>query len=176
MQKFSIKLDKRNLNKILRAADKVKTTATKESQNLPRTGAEQYVNRVLKAINKVRWTYGGKYNKRYMDWKLRNYKVHVPWKLEGDLVKAVKAYKMPASKGTTSYIGGVKAGITDSGGKSWFGEPGGKGAKGPPKEIAMYGRAMEKRKPLFVPIFNEYKPMFKNKFKRTTKTIRRIWR
>lgn len=170
--KLQVKLDKRSLNKILRASDKVVVVAKTQKEEFPRYAAETYTNRVLKAINSVRWKY--RYNQRYMDWKIKNYGVHVPWKLEGDLVKALKSYKLTTVGGKVKYLGGVKAGITDSGGKSWFGKRGANTGK--VKEIAMYGRAVEKTKPMFVPVFNEFKPMLRNKFKTVVTKFRRTWR
>ncbi len=78
-----------------------------------------------------------------------------PWRLRGDLVSSLSAFKAPNGKG---YIGGVPIGAMDQGGKSWLGK-GSKGPKGPSKPIAMYGSILEygpKRRPVFGPSADEY--------------------
>ena len=145
--RLTIKLDKRNLNKIFGSLDKLRNIAITEREQMPKKGSEDYARAVLSAINSVRWSYRSKYNKRYKDWK-NEYTggLHVPWKLAGDLIKVLRSYREGNVAGRITYIGGVKPGIYDRGGKSWHGKKG----------IAMYGRAVEKTKPMFVPIFNEY--------------------
>jgi len=176
MQKFTIKLDKRNLNKIFRGADKLVAIANTQKVELPKTGSEKYSMAVLNAINSVRWSYGGKYNKRYMDWKLSNYKVHVPWKLAGDLIRALKSYKLGTQAGKVTYLGGVRRGIMDSGGKSWFNKPGNAERYGKRKEIAWYGKIVERTKPMFKPIFKEFKPKWATMGKKVRNEQRRAWR
>ena len=134
MQKFSIKLNKSNLGKIFRGADKLVAIANTQKEAMPKTGAEKYSMAVLNAINSVRWKYTN-WNARYKDWKIENYKVHVPWKLAGDLVRALKSYKLGTTGGKVTYLGGVKRGIYDSGGKSWYNKDGSK-KYGKSKEIA----------------------------------------
>jgi len=95
------------------------------------------------------------YSDRYDKWK-RKYSwmgYPSPWRLRGDLVKSLGAYKLG-----DGYLGGVQPGARDSGGKSWFGK-GKLGPKGPSKSIEMYGRVSEygkKKRPLFEPAMREY--------------------
>lgn len=175
MQRFSIKLDKRNLSKIFRGADKLVAIAGTQKEAMPKTGAEKYAMAVLNAINSVRWKYGGKYNQKYLDWKISIYKTHVPWKLAGDLIRVLKATKLGSSAHRADYLGGVRKGIYDSGGKSWYNKPG-KGGFGKSKEIAWYGRIVEKTKPMFKPIYKEYIPKWKALGKKIRNQQRRAWK
>lgn len=81
------------------------------------------------------------YSPRYRNWKYeygwQGYPS--PWRLRGDLVASLAAFK---NAGGNGWYGGVPHGATDSGGKSWFGK-GSKGPMGPSKSIGMYGWVME---------------------------------
>ena len=94
------------------------------------------------------------YSKRYRSWKYeygwQDYPS--PWRLRGDLVKSLSAFRAPDGN---SWIGGVPIGAMDSGGKSWDGK-GSKGPKGGSKSIAMYGSIEEARRPIFGPTAEEY--------------------
>jgi hypothetical protein len=92
-----------------------------------------------------------RYSKRYAEWKMDNVGHLHPWLLKGDLLEALTGFK---SK--TGWMGGIPAGVMDSGGKSWRGSL----DIGPAKSIAWYGRILEynrkKPRPVFQPTTEEY--------------------
>jgi len=113
--------------------------------------ATDYCQLVMANINK-RTRPTPAYSKRYRNWKYE-YGWHgypSPWKLRGDLVKSLGSYRFGEG-----YIGGVRPGAMDSGGKSWYGK-GKLGPKGDAKPIEMYGRVEENRRPVFEPTMKEY--------------------
>ncbi|GAF75517.1 unnamed protein product [marine sediment metagenome] len=89
------------------------------------------------------------YSERYAKWKKKYGKKGYPatWQLFGDLVKNIANFKSGIG-----WMGGIQAGIFDSGGKSWLG----KGDKGRPKRIAMYAAVNERKRPIFRPTMEEY--------------------
>lgn len=106
----------------------------------PRLLSLVFTDRIRADINKGKWVgrWSGRaqrYNPKYRDWKEqygRGYQFGV---LFGDLVLNITNFKV----GGSSWMSGVPDGIMDSGGKSWFG----RGNKGKPKSIAMYGTVFE---------------------------------
>jgi len=113
--------------------------------------ATEFYQLVMKNISK-RSRPSPAYSKRYRNWKYEYGWMGYPspWRLRGDLVKSLGAYRLG-----DGYLGGVQPGARDSGGKSWFGK-GKLGPKGPAKSIEMYGRVEEHRRPLFKPTQDEY--------------------
>lgn len=106
------------------------------------------------------------YNPDYEEWKsniTRNMGFHV---LKGNFLNAIRHWELRQTGTTFEWMGGIRAGVMDSGGKSWFG----KGNRGPPKPIAMYARVFEfggnfksakggvhPARPVFIPTMGEYK-------------------
>jgi hypothetical protein len=88
------------------------------------------------------------YHPRYALWKHARYPEHT-WILKGDLLKNIHYFKVAGG-----WAGGIRAGLMDSGGKSWLGW-----GNGPSKEIAWYGRILEygkKKRPVFTPTTDEF--------------------
>jgi len=105
------------------------------------------------------------YNTRYAAWKVKYGRAGGGyWRLMGDLVKNITHFKVSTLvMGDVSWMGGIPFGVTDTGGKSWFG----RGDRGKAKSIAMYGHVMEwggyypgagyhPPRPIFAPSLNEY--------------------
>lgn len=115
----------------------------------------EYVDDIRKNIFSGRFssTYSP-YNARYEYWKYNVFKSFGSfWYLRGELVSSLKSFKVP--KG---WMGGIPAGVMDSGNVSWLG----KGDRGRPVPIAEYARWMEygrkgqPARPLFRPTLIEY--------------------
>ncbi len=98
------------------------------------------------------------YNPDYAKWKKQYGKLSGFWNLMGDLFENVKS-----SRARDGYFGGVVSTVMDRGGKSWYG----KGNRGEPKSIAMYGTVMEEglaggkagvhpARPLFRPVLEKF--------------------
>jgi hypothetical protein len=92
------------------------------------------------------------YYPRYGNWKMGVVGHQESWVLKGDLLEALTAFK----SGKSGWMGGIPAGVMDSGGKSWKGEL----DQGPAKYIAKYARILEfnrtKPRPVFKPTTQEY--------------------
>lgn len=97
---------------------------------------------------------GSDYNDRYAEWKEEVGMGSEPfWRLYGDLVNNIDSFKISDSA-MTGHFAGIRSGVKDRGGKSWYGTP--QRPQGPPKEIAMYARKAEEKRPLFRPTHEEY--------------------
>lgn len=139
----------------IRALRRLSTIAGHQLNDLPYRQALDYVDLVRKNINSNR--YAGRYSpysKRYADWKYNIFKATGGfWILRGELESALKTFKI--GKG---WMGGLPAGVTDSGNVSWLGA----GDKGRPVPIALYGQWMEygrrgqPPRPVFQPSLDEY--------------------
>jgi len=149
---ISVKVNKADAQRIMSALSGLtQVVKTQGLETLPWKCAVDYYQLVMKNIQHRRAPSPG-YSKRYRNWKYEYGWMGYPspWKLKGDLVASLGAYKFGEG-----YLGGVQPGKMDSGGKSWFGK-GKKGAKGPSKSIEMYGRVEESKRPVFEPTMKEY--------------------
>ena len=112
----------RYMKALTKLEQKVKTFGQDEMQ---RRCAVDYFQLVVKNIMQMNFPRPG-YSKWYRNWKYEygwsGYPS--PWRLRGDLVSSLAAFKAPGGDG---YVGGVPIGAMDQGGKSWFG----KGRRGP---------------------------------------------
>ena len=142
------------LQKIYKNIYKIKRVVKGLINTLPKDASRQYSELVKNAIINGKGSHA-KYRPSYKAWKDSKGFGSKFWKLKGDLERATGSYKLKETKDTCEYLGGVKAGIKDSGGKNW-------NQKGPSKDIAWYGRMMEfgrrgqKARPLFGPMARKY--------------------
>jgi hypothetical protein len=136
--------------------------------DLNRRSAIKFSQFVKGAIIEGKYTYAP-YSKegkesRYEKWKRENYPTGKHKALSGDMLRAITFFQSSGG-----WVGGIKAGVMDSGGKSWFGTRA--NPKGTRKEIAKYARVGE-----FGGSFGEggthpERPLFQN----ATKDFRRVW-
>ena len=151
-----------SFRRYMRALDRIERVAKAQMRILPFLCATDYHHLLIGNLLSQKF-YGQypRYSPRYAHWKTEVVlKGSQFWLLYGDLVKSItifeRADRMTPTRG--AWMGGVPAGVHDRGGKSWFG----KGDKGKPKPIAMYGRVMEfglhthPERPLFKPTMDEY--------------------
>ena len=170
---ISVKVNQKDITRILNALKRIEATVKVQGlDTMPWKCATDYYQLVMTNIQK-RTRAAPAYSKRYRNWKYeygwQGYPS--PWKLRGDLVKSLGAYKLG-----DGYIGGVQPGAMDSGGKSWFGK-GKAGPKGPSKSIEMYGRVEENRRPVFEPTMKEYEQDgFQKRGDEMLKRIEADWR
>ena len=149
---ISIEINKADVARLVSALDRIETTVKVQvPDTMQFKCAVDYYQLVMTNIMKMS-SPNPPYSERYGNWKKKYgwQGYPSPWRLKGDLVKSLGAYKFGEG-----YIGGVEPGAMDSGGKSWFGK-GKSGAKGPSKSIEMYGRVGENRRPVFTPTMEEY--------------------
>ena len=152
---ITIKFIEADLQRYLKALVKLEQSVKSFGQDeMQRRCAVDYYQLVVNNIMKRKRPSPAYKSKRYRNWKYeygwQGYPS--PWRLRGDLVSSLAAFKAPSGNG---YIGGVPIGAMDQGGKSWLGK-GSKGPSGPSKPIAMYGSIEEKRRPVFGPTTEEY--------------------
>ena len=151
---ITIKIKDSDISRYLKALEKLETTVLEFGRDeMQRRCAVDYFQLVTKNIMK-RKRPSPAYSKRYQNWKYEYGWLGYPspWRLRGDLVQSLSAFKNPGAHG---WIGGVPIGAMDQGGKSWFGK-GAQGPVGPSKSIAMYGSVEERRRPVFKPTAEEY--------------------
>lgn len=168
--RIRIRFDTLDLRRIYKASDRLVVRANKFSEGIPSESAAEYVAAVRRALSFSK--YAIKYNKRYRDWKVKNVGHLKPRLLGGDLIDNLSRTRL--AKGV--YLGGVQAGIFDRGGKSWFTDTTSGKRYGKPKEIAMYGRAVEKLYPLFVPELEKFRKRWNIKLQKASNHLRRAWR
>ena len=160
---ITIKFKESDFQRYMKALTKLEQSAKTFGQDeMQRRCAVDYFQLVVKNIMQMKFPRPG-YSKRYRNWKYEygwsGYPS--PWRLRGDLVSSLAAFKVG-----NGYVGGVPIGAMDQGGKSWFGK-GRKGPVGKSKSIAMYGTVMEKGgvwpkagthppRPVFEPTMKEY--------------------
>lgn len=152
---IGIKLNQSEFKRIIRAIRKLKRRIDfwieADGGELNRRSAISYSQLVIRNIGK---TYAAipPYITKYAKWKrLYGWSGYPsPWKLRGDLIKNIVAFR-----GKKNWFGGINAFVMDAGGKSWHGK-GAKGPKGKPKSIAMYGRTAEAKRPVFEPSMEEF--------------------
>jgi len=171
---ITVTFDQKDLSRWLSALMKVEASArTFGLDEMQRRCAIDYYQLVVKNIFKRHFPRPA-YSKRYRSWKYEYGWMGYPspWRLRGDLVNSLRAFKNPRG----GWIGGVPFGATDSGGKSWFG----KGRKGPvagSKKIAMYGSVEEARRPIFKPSAEEYAGAgWKKRGLEAVAEMRKAWR
>ena len=115
----------------IRANHRVRTIAGHQLNDLPYRQALDYIDLIRKNISSDK--YGGSYatyTRRYATWKYNIFRSTGGfWELRGELMAALKAIKI--GKG---WLGGIPAGVMDSGNVSWLGI----GDKGRPVPIALY--------------------------------------
>lgn len=147
---ITMRLDKTEYARVMRALNEVrrriKFFITDNGGDLNRRSSIGYKQLLVKNIMNTTRPVPA-YSVRYRSWKLKHGKFPypAPWRLFGDLVKSISNFKSG-----TGWMGGVPAGVFDSGGKSMF------GGKGKPKLIAMYAAVNERKRPIFRPTMDEY--------------------
>jgi hypothetical protein len=156
MLNLQCSFDKAELQKIYKNLSKVDRVVKGLARTLPRDASRQYSELVRNAIINGRGIRAyAKYSPHYKAWKDAKGFGGKFWKLQGDLERATGSYKIKDTGTVCEYLGGIKAGIKDSGNKNW-------GLKGPTKDIAWYGRIMEfgrkgqPARPLFGPMALKY--------------------
>jgi hypothetical protein len=160
---ITIKFKESDMARYLAALEKVRASVTHFGvDEMQRRCAIDYYQLVVKNIM-AKPRPSPAYVPRYRTWKYEYSWQGYPsaWRLGGDLVKSLTAFKSPSG----GWYGGVPWGAM-SGGKSWFGK-GSKGAKGRMQSIGKYGWVMEyggswptagnhPPRPVFEPTAREY--------------------
>jgi len=150
---IQIQFVKEEYERWIRALDRVLSVAIKEIEDdMQYRCAVEYAHLVVENIyNQIHMENYAPLSKRYKEWKEKHFPNRGFWRLKDDLVRNIGVFRY--DKG---FVGGIPAGVMDSGGKSWD-------LKGKPKEIAMYAKEGEygikgKRpaRPIFTPSMEEY--------------------
>ncbi len=186
MSGLNVILNPQDLKRWVRGVKGVNREVHRQAEDLPRKNSIDYVMLLIRNIqtSKFSGTYAS-YNPRYLEWKLQYGKRQGFHQLTGDLVNALKSFRIASKRSgvTAAYMGGITQGITDSGGKSWFG----KGDKGKSKSISMYARVSEfggnfgkggvhPKRPVFEPTAEEYSNNGMNfRVKESFNKIRNRW-
>jgi hypothetical protein len=170
--KFKVSVIQRDLDRAIKALERVEKTVRAEKEDLPYRCAVGYSQTL--AANLTQQKFASSYpalNPRYEDWKKNIYQSSGGfWELAGDLLKNLQAFKID-----DGWMGGIPAGVMDSGGKSWL--DGRQNNRGKAKAIAMYGKLAEARRPLFEPTKNEFaQDQLPKEGKTSLDRIRKSWR
>jgi len=160
---ISVKLNQTEYKRILQALKEVRYKSKRwfevRGGELNRRCAIGYAQLLVRNIMTQKHMGGyAPYHPRYRQFK-QDYFAGGWWRLKGDLVKNIVNFREGVG-----WMGGVPAGVFDTGGKSWFGM----GRKGKRKQIAMYARVGEfggklprgggdhPARPIFQPTTEEY--------------------
>jgi len=173
------------LNRWLFALARVDNMVTvAETRDNPRKNAVDFANLLRRNITTQKFANSyAPYNDQYRKWKAtygRGRGTSDYWQLFGDLLAAITVTQVGVGRGKSKgWLGGVPAGVTDQGGKSWFG----KGDKGEPKVIAQYGqwgeygRRGQSPRPVVTPTTDEYKKDgFIDQGEKSLNNVSRQWR
>lgn len=153
MALLTIKMNQKDLKRIDSALMKIARIAHEQKKfGMTQACADEYRLLVINNLLTQKFATGYRpYSPKYAKWKTQTMMLGSQfWRLYGDLVNNIEVFKV----GDT-FMGGIKAGVMDSGGKSWFSTPARR--LGKPKEIVMYAKKLEKDRPLFEPTRQEYK-------------------
>lgn len=155
--KASIEVNNEDLNRIVSAFKRLEVRSPEiVADKMQRRCATDYFQKIFKNIVSGKYSGGYRsYSKRYAKWKSDLNLGLEFWVLQGDLLNALTAFQEDGG-----WVGGIPAGVMDSGGKSWLGRL----DKGDRKDIAWYARLMEfgssdgkqPARPLFEPTAIEY--------------------
>jgi hypothetical protein len=153
MAKLFAKMDPKQFSQAMSGLNRIIRFATIEKDRLPMRQAVGYVNLLRANLVSNKFVHPP-YSEDYAAWKAKQpWAMKGNWKLKGDLLKSLTAFKPSVGDG---WRGGIPADAMDSGGKNWSG-------KGPPKSIAMYARTLEyalagqKKRAVFIPTLQEYR-------------------
>lgn len=154
--RFKIEVKKADLNRILRALVNFVEETKRQQDRMPMMCAMDMKGLLIKNLLWPKFGPYKEYSKKYAEWldEMNLGSTKPFWNLYGDLVNNIDFFKV-GDVAMSGYFAGIKAGIDDHGGKSWYNTPS-VGGKGDPKEIAMYARKAEKLRPLFRPTHEEY--------------------
>jgi hypothetical protein len=151
--RIGVRFSRKDLGRWVGAVRKVKKEAYHQTVEMSHKCAVDYYQMVQRNIMFQKYTYHP-LEERYAEWKASvGADPGKFWWLFGDLMQALTAFTVPPEDGQvygSSWMGGIPAGIRDSGGKSMF------GGKGEPRLIALYGSVNERRRPLFRPTAMEF--------------------
>lgn len=184
---IGITLVERDVRRLFGALNRLGSRTRYHSNNIPRLAAIDYKHMLMQAIIEGNGLPGyAEYHPGYKSWKDKNYPGKGYWQLAGDLVAAIKYQRVPIASGAYAWFTGVPAGVKDSGGKSWFTDLTQGKTYGRAKEIAWYGRIMEKGyfgkqnhppRPIFGPVFVNYKSSnaFHSKGTEALMDLKRHW-
>ena len=161
---IAIKLDQKDYQRVMKALRKVRQKANFQfvtrGGEMNRKCAIGYAQMLVRNIMSLKRP-SPLYVPRYHAWKKKYGRMGypAPWRLFGDLVANISNFR-----DGPGWMGGIQAGIFDTGNKSWLG----KGDTGESKEIAMYARVGEfggklprgggdhPARPVFRPTMEEY--------------------
>ena len=174
---IQIQLNKVEYERWLRALDKVLLVSERVIKNdMQYICAVKYAHLVVENIYNQK--HMGNYaplDEKYREWKEKHFPNKGFWRLGDDLTRNISIFKY--KKG---FMGGVPAGVMDSGGKSWYRG----GERAAPREIALYGAASEfasvrkkqPARPIFTPSMEEFsKEEWPKQGEIALKTIAKVW-
>jgi hypothetical protein len=170
---FTIQFDKTDKSRYLRALKRTSKKVLSEKEEHPKRCAIEFQFIVLKNITSKKFSHAKSKSERYEKYK-RNRVGHLDsWMLDGDLINAITYFR-----DGDGWMGGIPAGVKDSGDKSWLGP--GRGRSLPIAEYANwleFGRTGQPKRPVFVPTTKEYKAKgFVKQIEFTAKGIQKQWR
>jgi len=161
-----------DLTKFVSAVRMVKAEVNNQTMEMSRKCAIDYYQLVQKNIMFQKYSYPP-LEERYAEWKAeQGSSPDMFWYLFGDLMQALTAFVVPKEGAYgSSWMGGIPAGVYDSGGKSMF------GGKGAPRLIATYAAVNEKRRPLFKPTGLDFaRKGWKKRGRESLRIIKRKWK
>ena len=149
-----MRINKKDLSRIFRALDSViyraRWWAKTNGGELCRRGALGYSQLLVGNIMAGKFGAGyPAYNDKYKVWKKKFYGNRGWWRLKDDLVTNISYFKEGSR-----WMGGIRSGIWDSGGKSWLGKR--YNNMGKITQITKYARINEAKRPIFKPTAIEY--------------------
>jgi len=150
-------LNKRDIDRIEHACERVLAQARIEREDLPYRSAREFRGLLFNNIMTQKYATGyAPYSPRYAEWKTQTMMMGSQfWRLFGDMLNS-----LTIEMKDDGWFAGIPGDVMDSGGKSWFGTP--ESRRGKSKPVSMYASVMElglnnhPARPVFGPTTEEY--------------------
>jgi len=146
-----------DLSKILFAVAKVESAVELQKTDICYYAAVDFQHLVIANLTNQKYASSyAPYSEIYKDWKLKQKVEMKYWKLYGDLVQNIKAFKVPIGGGKSGWIAGVVPGVKASKSSQMWGTAKRRILISTYARLNEFGRKDQPPKPLFVPTKNEY--------------------
>jgi len=147
-----------DISKILFAVAKVEAAVALQKADICYYSAVDFQHLVIANLNSQKYAnVYAPYSEMYKDWKLKQKVGMQYWKLYGDLVQNIKAFKVPIGAGQSGWIAGVVPGIIASRSSQMWGTVKKRILISQYARWMEFGREGQEPRPLFGPTKEEYR-------------------
>ena len=148
----------KDVSRILFALAKVEAAVELQKTDMPYYSAVDFQHLVISNLGSQKYAVGyAPYSEMYKDWKLKQQVDMKYWKLYGDLVQNIKAFRISLGGGQSGWMAGVVPGVTASISSQMWGTVKKKVLLSLTARRMEFGRKGQPARPLFGPTRVEYR-------------------